>query len=573
MSSYLKRKGDRMVFRRRIPQCLIARFGRSELAISLGDLGPRAARAKARALAAQSDELFSMVSRNLHLSPAEVTELARRWFASATAENEERLQAIPPGDSARAAHERQLAEDDRESTRVMLADNQWPAASAIADRLLADAGIEHWEGEEAAYRDLCRMILRASAQAAEIHLARLKGDYSATPSDPVFIEKAEPVIVRVEVPNPPPAEAPAPTKSAPKAPLFSTAVTSYTAEKNRAGEWRGSTEHQYRRFYELFSGFLGDQPVNAYTRADIGRWVEALQQIPSTYGQSTALRGKTLKELVAYTAANPSVEPVTARTVQKHTIALSGFFGWCRDRGHIDDNPVTRSFRYKKDRRAREQRAAWEAPELNKLFSSPIWTGCKSESRRSAPGTLMLSDALFWIPLIAVFSGMRLEEIAALRVEDVQTDSGIAFFDITPAGGKLLKTAAAVRRVPVHKELVDVGFLRYVEQQRRAKVERLFPELQPGGPDKRFGFYPTKKLSRYFDAVGILDLDVHGFRHAAITGLQRAEVAEPIIRDLVGHEGSGSETHRYSKGYPLPQLADALNRLAYPGLQLDHLKL
>ncbi|MBB3267538.1 hypothetical protein FHW79_005199 [Azospirillum sp. OGB3] len=69
MSSYLKRKGDRMVFRRRIPQSLIARFGRSKLAISLGDLGPRAARAKARALAAQSDELFSMVSRNLHLSP------------------------------------------------------------------------------------------------------------------------------------------------------------------------------------------------------------------------------------------------------------------------------------------------------------------------------------------------------------------------------------------------------------------------------------------------------------------------------------------------------------------------
>ncbi|MFC5310923.1 DUF6538 domain-containing protein [Azospirillum rugosum] len=69
MSSYLKRKGDRLLFRRRIPQSLIPHFGRSELAISLGDLGPQAARVKARALAARSDELFSMVSRNLHFSP------------------------------------------------------------------------------------------------------------------------------------------------------------------------------------------------------------------------------------------------------------------------------------------------------------------------------------------------------------------------------------------------------------------------------------------------------------------------------------------------------------------------
>ena len=570
MTSYLKRKGDRLVFRRRIPQNLIARFGRSELAIPLGDIGPRAARARARAFAAQSDDLFDMVDRNLHLSRDEISALARRWFRETSEDYESRLRSMPQNDSGATERETEMAEKDRQATRSMLADNHWLAASEIVDRLLADAGINFWNGEEPEYRELCRLVLRASTQAAEIHLARLKGDYAATPTDPAFIEKPAPAIVRVIAPAPSPASPSA--TPAPVAPLFTAAVASYTAEKNRAGEWRGSTEHQYRRFYELFSGFLGDRPVNAYTRADIGRWVEALQQIPSTYGQSTALRGKTLKELAAYTAANPSVEPVTARTVQKHTIALSGFFGWCRDRGHIDDNPVTRSFRYKKDRRAREQRAAWEAPELNKLFASPIWTGCKSESRRSAPGTLMLRDALFWIPLIAVFSGMRLEEIAALRVEDVQTDSGIAFFDITPAGGKLLKTAAAVRRVPVHKELVGVGFLRYVEQQRRAKVERLFPELQPGGPDKRFGFYPTKKLSRYFDAVGIPDLDVHGFRHAAITGLQRAEVAEPIIRDLVGHEGSGSETHRYSKGYPLPQLADALNRLAYPGLQLDHLK-
>ena len=93
------------------PPKALARFGRSELAISLGNLGPRATRVKARALVARSDELFSMVSQNLRLSPDEVTELARRWFASTMAKHEERLRAIPPGDRARAAHERHLAKD------------------------------------------------------------------------------------------------------------------------------------------------------------------------------------------------------------------------------------------------------------------------------------------------------------------------------------------------------------------------------------------------------------------------------------------------------------------------------
>ena len=61
----------------------------------------------------------------------------------------------------------------------------------------------------------------------------------------------------------------------------------------------------------------------------------------------------------------------------------------------------------------------WIPDELRTLFFRPVWLGCKSDVRRTEPGSLILRDEPSWIPLIARFSGMRQEEICQLHVEDV----------------------------------------------------------------------------------------------------------------------------------------------------------
>jgi integrase len=256
-------------------------------------------------------------------------------------------------------------------------------------------------------------------------------------------------------------------------------------------------------------------------------------------------------------------------------LALSGFFEWCRLQGDFTtENPVKGVYRMPQAKRAREQRAAWTVDDLNRLFSSPCWAGCKSLARRATPGSTIIRDALFWTPLIAIFSGMRLEEICALLVDDIREEEGVFVFDVRPGDGKLLKTAASVRRVPVHQDLIAIGLLDWVDDERRqrGKGKRLFAELKPGGRDGRYGYSVTRDFGRYRSKVGIVDLDFHGFRHAAITGMQRAFVPEPLLKDIVGHEDTNGETGRYSKGFTIAQLAEHMNKLVYPALDLSHLR-
>ena len=35
----------------------------------------------------------------------------------------------------------------------------------------------------------------------------------------------------------------------------------------------------------------------------------------------------------------------------------------------------------------------WDGAALAELFATPVWRGCKSEARRTTPGTLVLRDA------------------------------------------------------------------------------------------------------------------------------------------------------------------------------------
>lgn len=64
--------------------------------------------------------------------------------------------------------------------------------------------------------------------------------------------------------------------------------------------------------------------------------------------------------------------------------------------------------------------------ELCTVFSAPLFTGCVDDMRRyRTAGSNKPRRARFWIPLIALFTGMRLNEICQLCEDDVDVDDGI----------------------------------------------------------------------------------------------------------------------------------------------------
>lgn len=213
----------------------------------------------------------------------------------------------------------------------------------------------------------------------------------------------------------------------------------------------------------------------------------------------------------------------------------------------------------------------WTTEQLMKLFRSPVWSGCRSAARRSTPGDLIIRDERFWLPLIAVFSGMRQEEICQLHLEDVRIEGGVWTFDVNGRPPRQLKNANAVRLVPVHKELIRLGLLSYVGEQRQIGRELLFHQLIPGGADNRLGHNFTKWFTRYRRDIGLYErgLDFHSFRHSATTFMQWAQVPLPVIDRLTGHASVG-ETARYTKNLQIKQLSEGVNAID-PGIDLSDL--
>ena len=204
----------------------------------------------------------------------------------------------------------------------------------------------------------------------------------------------------------------------------------------------------------------------------------------------------------------------------------------------------------------------WTRPELKQLFATPVWTGCKSDVRRGEPGSLLLRDEYYWIPLIGIFSGMRQEEICQLHVEDVREEEGITFFDLNKRPPRKLKNAAAVRLVPVHRTLVRLGLLDHVAACRRAGEALLFQNLTRGGADARLGHAFSKWFTRYRQEQGLYrrGLDFHALRHTASTFMHQAGVADSVLDHATGHTTPG-ETSRYTKESTLAQLQDAIDRI------------
>lgn len=168
----------------------------------------------------------------------------------------------------------------------------------------------------------------------------------------------------------------------------------------------------------------------------------------------------------------------------------------------------------------------------------------------------------YWLPVVALFSGARREEIASLTAANVKTVDGVACFQIE--GGK---TADARRLIPVHPTLQALGFMEYAQHVKGMGYKFLFPHLVDGanGRGKNAGL----QFSKLLDKRGIKDdrKVFHSFRHSVITRLHATGANIAHVMQLTGHRGEAGQTVHfgtYTHDVGLQALADTLGKLAYP---------
>jgi len=301
-------------------------------------------------------------------------------------------------------------------------------------------------------------------------------------------------------------------------------------------------------------------------RADLVRLKDLLLRAPTNWTKRFV--GKTVVEAVQQNE-KAGLPTLSARTINsKYLSPLSTFFRWAISNGLIEKNPVegVRVLLPKGGNKAKK-RLPFTTEQLQTIFAAPVFTGCRSESKLFEPGGHRLRDHRFWTPLIAVWSGARLNEIGQLLRSDIRETDGIWCFHFTEdAEGdtKRLKTEAARRVVPVHPELGRVGFLDYVRTGTGSAGPRLFPNWKRGED----GYYSSgfsKWFGRFLASVDLKDprLVFHSFRHGFKDGLRRAMVEERIQDAIMGHEPEHVSSD-YGLGYAPAELNKAIKAVTYP---------
>jgi integrase len=326
--------------------------------------------------------------------------------------------------------------------------------------------------------------------------------------------------------------------------------------------------------------------VDTYGRGDVTAFLDLLRQMPALYGRSPKDKDLSLQQLISRAEAEQA-KRLAEKTVKRHLSALAVFFKYAVDKGYmtvaaraemVDD----RSF--KTNVGARDQRDAWTSEELKKLFASPVWTGCHPTFRSQA-GPEIIRDAFFWLPLLALFHGARLEEFADLYRRDVIKDGAtwaikiVATAEDPETGQKArrLKTLGAARTIPLHPELIRLGFLDYVQETAPGPNDPLFPDIAPQGPDGKRGPRVTRWFVEYRKTIGLYrpGVGMHAMRHTAITRLTDSikGFKQKRHRDfMMGHAAGGTQGDvRYDKGDQLAQAAATLALLKFPEINLSHL--
>jgi integrase len=323
----------------------------------------------------------------------------------------------------------------------------------------------------------------------------------------------------------------------------------------------------------MFTELHGNLPLVQIKRSHARQFREALQDVPGR--RNGKLLNASLPELAEWGHEHSDVPKITAGTVNKQLTAVQAIANWAHDNGMIPDDvqwaDPFRGMRLGDDAAVRGG-APFELSDLQVIFGTPIFT----EGARPKGGQ---GDAGFWLPLLALFTGSRLNELASLKASDISHNeiigSNCIFIRAEKRSGKRLKTEQSERFVPLHPQLIAAGLLEYVNKQmsERGANAWLFPKVAPDTNGKA-AF--SKWFGRYIGAHGITDGTkvFHSFRHSFIDALRLAGVPGEINFALVGHTdpsvndkyGARDKAIRFRH-----RLAEAVASVAYAGLDLSHL--
>jgi integrase len=298
--------------------------------------------------------------------------------------------------------------------------------------------------------------------------------------------------------------------------------------------------------FDLLIWVMGDVSIADISRSDCREFRDTMLRLPPRALSYSSSRS-------ALEVINMGLKPMNPKTVNKNIQFVSAMFNWAVSEELIADNPA-KSLTVSVKRKASLERKAYDADTLSLVLSHLSPSGTNPEN--------------YWLPLLGYFTGMRIEELCQLRMEDVIQVDGVDCIQVSSEAGPL-KTINAERIVPIHTHLIKLGFLDYVRGLDASKSIRLWPNLKAKAYGKFSSAY-SKRFGRFKRKVGIKDrqLTFHSFRHTFANELKQVDVSEHLIAQLIGHSNSSITMSRYGKEYEVDKLSKAVEKLNLHGVSI-----
>lgn len=319
----------------------------------------------------------------------------------------------------------------------------------------------------------------------------------------------------------------------------------------------------------------GNRPVTSYTRADMSKFKRLLLDAPAQ--TEKLFPGVPFPKAVEQnrTQCHPKLKVASVRN--KLSI-LSAFGKWLENNA---DGVDASSFKTTLPPKADSQRMEPFSPkEVRDILNAQAFVGCESERNQQKPGLHKIRDWRFWVPMIAAFTGARLNEIVQLAVTDMRPIEGVWAFSISDEGDdQSLKNKQSRREVPIHPQLLALGILEWHQRAREAGVKDLFDQI-PLDRDGRRSTNAGKVFRRFLTRIGVKGREslggMHRWRHTLTDALRAGGVDDYDAAQVLGHKVDVAKmTGHYGRTVsPLSMAARAemLAKASYPSVDFTLLR-
>lgn len=321
--------------------------------------------------------------------------------------------------------------------------------------------------------------------------------------------------------------------------LLSVLMADYVREKE--SEWTYKTKLEVLSCHRLIIDILEDIDIECIDRSLAVAFRDKVTRLPANLYKRYP--GKTINEVLAIT----DVQPMSIKSVNKHILRLNSLMAYAVQNQQIPTNPA-QGLMLNDKRRDDELRKIYTGDDIKLIVNNLPRDNNRPER--------------YWIPIIAMYSGLRLDEICQLYSSDIQLIDGLWCFNINDSCDKKVKVEASKRIVPLHPKLLEAGFLSYTEAMKQ--YPRLWMKLswrKEDGYSNGFGNW-----YRRFNRQHVTDDPqkvFHSFRHMVADQLKQVGVQEALIEGILGHTHRSISTGRYGKRYQPKVLLEALSHLQY----------